>query len=73
LHRRLRLARPPVPDAVRDDLVAKGGDDFKKLVNGVSAKLTTAELTALNKLVGVDKKDAKDVAADWLKKQGLVK
>ena len=70
--KKLQAADNVVP-LVRDDLVAKGGDDFKRLVNGVSAKLTTAELTALNKLVGVDKKDAKDVAADWLKKQGLVK
>jgi len=42
-------------------------------VNDVSKKLTTAELTELNKQVGVDKKDPKDVARDWLKKQGLLK
>lgn len=70
--KRLQAADNVAP-LVRDELIAKGGDDFKRLVNGVSAKLTTAELTGLNKLVGVDKKDAKVVAADWLKKQGLVK
>ena len=48
-------------------------DDFKKVLNSIAAKLTTDELIALNKANGVDKKDAKDVARDWLKKQGIVK
>jgi osmoprotectant transport system substrate-binding protein len=58
---------------VRNDLVSKGGDDFKKLINSIAPKLTTAELTAMNKQAGVDKKDPKDVAKEWLKKQGLIK
>ena len=48
-------------------------DDLKKVLNSVSAKLTTDELLALNKANGVDKKDAKDVAKDWLKKMGIIK
>ncbi|MDE3074969.1 MAG: ABC transporter substrate-binding protein [Chloroflexota bacterium] len=62
-----------VAPVVRSDLLSKAGPDFPKLLNSVSAKLTTAQLTNLNKQVGVDKKDAKDVAAAWLKSQGLVK
>lgn len=48
-------------------------DDLKKVLNGVSAKLTTDELIGMNKANGVDKKDASVVAKDWLKKQGLIK
>ena len=62
-----------VAPVVRNDLLAKGGDDFKKLINSIAPKLTTAELTALNKQAGIDKKDPKDIAKDWLKKQGLIK
>ncbi len=62
-----------VAPVVRNDLLAKGGDDFKKLINSIAPKLTTAELTALNKQADIDKKDPKDIAKDWLKKQGLIK
>ena len=62
-----------VAPVVRNDLVSKAPADFKTTLNGVSAKLTTANLTDLDKQVGVDKKDAKDVAAAWLKSNGLVK
>lgn len=48
-------------------------DDLKKVLNSISAKLTTDELIAMNKANGVDKKDANVVAKDWLKKQGLIK
>ena len=62
-----------VAPVVRNDYLAKAGDDFKKLINSIAPKLTTAELTALNKQVDTDKKDPKDVAKEWLKKQGLIK
>ncbi|HEY8695223.1 MAG TPA: ABC transporter substrate-binding protein, partial [Chloroflexota bacterium] len=68
----LQLADNVAP-VVRDDLLDKAGPDFKTAVNSIAPKLTTAELTGLNKQVGVDKKDAKDVAAAWLKTNGLVK
>jgi osmoprotectant transport system substrate-binding protein len=62
-----------VAPVVRNEYLTKAGDDFKKLINSIAPKLTTAELTAMNKQVEVDKKDAKDVAKEWLKKQGLIK
>lgn len=62
-----------VAPVVRNEYLSKAGDDFKKLVNSIAPKLTTAELTGMNKLVEVDKKDPKDVAKEWLKKQGLIK
>lgn len=41
------------------------------VLDAVSAKLTTAELTNLLKATDVDKSDPKMVAADWLKANGL--
>jgi osmoprotectant transport system substrate-binding protein len=70
--KKLQLADNVAP-VVRNDLLEKGGDEFRRLVNGVTAKLTTKELTDLNKEVGVDRKDAKDVARAWLTKQGLLR
>jgi osmoprotectant transport system substrate-binding protein len=68
----LQLADNVAP-VVRNDLLTKVGNDFKTLVNSVAPKLTTAELTAMNKQADVDKTDPKDIAKAWLKKQGLIK
>ena len=62
-----------IAPVVRNEYLAKAGDEFKRIVNSIAPKLTTAELTGLNKLVEVDKKDPKDVAKEWLKKQGLIR
>jgi osmoprotectant transport system substrate-binding protein len=62
-----------VAPVVRNEYLTKAGDEFKKLVNSIAPKLTTAELTGMNKQVEIDKKDPKDVAKEWLKKQGLIK
>jgi osmoprotectant transport system substrate-binding protein len=62
-----------VAPVVRNEYLSKAGDDFKKLINSIAPKLTTAELTALNKSADIDKKDPKDIAKEWLKKQGLIK
>lgn len=70
--KKLQLSDNVVP-ILRKDIADKGGSDLRDRMNEVSRKLTTAELTELNRQVGVDRKDPKDVARDWLKKQGLVK
>ena len=70
--KKLQLSDNVVP-ILRKDIADKGGSDLRTRVNDVSKKLTTAELTELNKQVGIDKKDPKDVARDWLRKQGLIK
>lgn len=62
-----------IAPVVRNDLLAKDNGDLKRLLNSISAKLSQAELGDLNKQVSIDKKDSKDVAAAWLKKQGLIK
>jgi osmoprotectant transport system substrate-binding protein len=57
---------------VRNDYLAKvNKDEFSKILNDVSAKLTTEELTKLNVKTDVDKQDPKDVAAQWLKDNGF--
>jgi osmoprotectant transport system substrate-binding protein len=70
--KRLQLADNVVP-VVRSDLLSKAPADFKTHINAGSAKLTTEELTGLNKAVGVDRKEPRDVAAAWLRDKGLVK
>ena len=61
---------------VRNDFLAKLSDSdrqaFDKLLNDVSAKLTTEALTELGVEVAVDQKDVADVAEAWLKEQGLL-
>jgi osmoprotectant transport system substrate-binding protein len=68
----LQLADNIAP-VVRKDVLSKDDGTLKKLLNSISAKLTQTELNDMNKQVAVDKKDNKDVAAAWLKKQGLTK
>lgn len=70
--KKLQLADNVVP-IVRDALLNQAPADFKTTINAVSAKLTTAKLTDLNKQVGLDKKEPKDVAAAFLKAEGIVK
>jgi osmoprotectant transport system substrate-binding protein len=58
---------------VRNDLLAKVDKaSFEKILNDVSAKMTTASLTELNKQVSVDQMDIAAVAKAWLKSVGLV-
>jgi osmoprotectant transport system substrate-binding protein len=47
-------------------------DQVKNALNALSAKITTEELTNLNKQVDVDKKDPEQVARDWLTQQDLI-
>ena len=68
----LQLADNIAP-VVGNALLQKDDGTIKRLLNSVSAKLSQAELNDMNKQVAVDKKDNKDVAAAWLKKQGLIK
>ena len=60
---------------VRNDYLAKLGDKtaFEKLLNDVSAKLTTDGLTQMGAAFTFDKKDIKDIAHQWLVDNGFVK
>jgi osmoprotectant transport system substrate-binding protein len=63
-----------VAPIIRNDLLAKVGDRaaFDKILNDVSAKVTTPILADLYKQVAVDRKDAATVARDWLRANGFV-
>ena len=47
-------------------------DQVTQALNALAPKITTEELTKLNKLVDVDKQDPEKVANDWLTQQGLL-
>ncbi len=57
--------------AVRSEIIEAYGDKFAETLKKVSSKLTTAELTAMNKLVGIDGQDPEQVVTDWLKSIGV--
>jgi osmoprotectant transport system substrate-binding protein len=66
----LQLADNIAP-IVRNQVLQQGAD-MKTLLNSVTSKLTTADLTDMNKQVGIDHKDAKDVAKAYLVSKQLV-
>jgi osmoprotectant transport system substrate-binding protein len=47
-------------------------DQVTQALNALAPRITTEELTKLNKLVDVDKQDPEKVATDWLTQQGLL-
>jgi len=53
------------------ELVDAYGDDFKDLMDSISAQLTTDDLVAMNKRYDIDHDDAEDIAADWLSDNGF--
>lgn len=59
---------------VRNDYLAKVGDKaaFQALLDAVTAKLTTDELTKLGVSIQVDHKDVPEVATQWLKDNSLL-
>ncbi len=60
----LQNAENVVP-VVNEKIATEYGEGLQKALDGVSAKLTTKELAALNKQVDVDLQDAADVAKAW--------
>src|SRR5438067_222493 len=66
----LQLADNIAP-VVRSQILQQGAD-ARTLLNSVTAKLTTADLTDMNKQVGIDHKDAKDVAKAYLMSKQLI-
>jgi osmoprotectant transport system substrate-binding protein len=64
--RRLQPAENVVP-VVRRQVVDRYGPGLVRLLDAVSAQLTTAGLTALNRQVAVEDQPASAVAAGWLR------
>ena len=67
----LQLADNVAP-LVRNDILTRGAD-ARTLLNSVTSKLTTADLTDMNKQVGIDHKDASAVAKAYLQSKQLVR
>ncbi len=67
----LQLADNIAP-VVRNQILTQGAD-AKTLLNSVTSKLTTADLTDMAKQVGIDHKDANAVAKAYLQSKQLVK
>jgi osmoprotectant transport system substrate-binding protein len=57
---------------VRDSVLSAGGSALTDAINAITAKLTTAGLTAMNKKVGIDKLDASAVAKTFLQDNNLL-
>ena len=66
----LQPAENIVP-VMRQDIVDAYGQDLIELLDSVSAELTTAELSELNKRFGLDAEDADVLAKDWLAANGF--
>jgi len=58
-----------IAPVIRTDVLT---DDIKNALNSLSSKITTENITEAIKEVSVDKKDVKDVAAQFLKDQGVL-
>jgi osmoprotectant transport system substrate-binding protein len=61
-----------IAPVLTQDLADSGGDLLRSTLNGVSAALTTEDLTQLYFSVAVDAKDIGDVAHAWLEDNGLL-
>ena len=66
----LQPAENIVP-ALRSDIAQEYGGNVERVLNAVSAQLTTGDLTEMNKLTGYDGDDPEQVAADWLASVGI--
>jgi osmoprotectant transport system substrate-binding protein len=66
----LQPAENIVP-VLRQEIVDAYGQDLIDLLDSVSAELTTAELSELNKRFGLDAEDADVLAKDWLAANGF--
>src|ERR687895_315886 len=64
----LQPAQNIVPIGRKDAMT----EQVTSTLNALAPKITTEELTKLNKLVDVDKQDPEKVANDWLTQQGLL-
>lgn len=65
------LAADNVLPVITTELETEYGDTLEDVLNDVSDKLTTADLTAMNKRFDIDNEDVDAIAADWLADNGF--
>lgn len=51
---------------IRQDIIDEYGDDIVKTLNDISAEMTTAELSEMNRRIGIEGDDPETVASDWI-------
>ena len=51
---------------IRQEIIDAYGDNLVDALNKVSAELTTAELSEMNRRIGIDGDDPEQVATDWI-------
>jgi osmoprotectant transport system substrate-binding protein len=68
---RSMLAADNVVPVLTRELLDAYGDTIADVLNEVSAALTTADLTAMNKRFDIDNEDADAIASDWLSENGF--
>jgi len=56
---------------IRQEILDAYGDDLENLINDISSKITTDELTEMNRRFGFDRIDADVVAKEWLAANGF--
>ena len=65
------LAADNVLPVLTTELKDEYGSSIEDVLNDVSSKLTTADLTAMNKRFDIDNEDVDAIAADWLAANGF--
>lgn len=65
------LAADNVVPVLTKELKDEYGSSIEDVLNDVSSKLTTADLTAMNKRFDIDNEDVDVIAADWLAANGF--
>jgi osmoprotectant transport system substrate-binding protein len=65
------LAADNVFPVASQELVDAYGEDFTAVLDGISAELTTEDLTELNRRFDVDREDADAIAESWLSDHDL--
>ncbi len=66
------LAADNVVPVVTTDIDEAYGEDFRSLVDEVSAALTTEALTEMNRLFDIEREDADAIARQWLTDNGFL-
>ncbi len=69
--RNLQPAENIVP-VTTEEIMDAYGEDLRDLLDEVSAAITTAELSELNKRYGLDAEDPEDLAREWLVSKGFI-
>lgn len=66
------LAADNVVPVMTTEVAEAYGDDFMTLLDQISAALTTADLTELNRQFDIDTRDPDAIATDWLTDNGFL-